>query len=151
MSRNAENFEQLLRLLKLKRYEQPAPRYFNHFSSQIIARIKLGERGDSDAAPGWMLWEAAWLQRIWAAFEVKPVLAGAFGLAICATLTTGVLYSGRTGVQALAVVPDTDSSGFSSQEVAAAMAANHPLLVKPVAFEPSSTDPITAGPFTDHR
>jgi len=144
MSQDTENFEQLRRLLKLKRYEQPPPRYFNDFSSQVIARIKLGERGEGNAVIGRLLWEAPWLQRIWAAFEAKPVLAGAFGVAVCSLLITGVIYSEKTDVQPVALIPGTESSVASTVEIANAMAANHPLLAKPAALEASSTDPISA-------
>ena len=121
MSQDTENFEQLRRLLTLKRYEQPPPRYFNDFSSQVIARIKRGERGDGYASVGRMLWEAPWLQRIWAAFEAKPVLAGAFGVAVCGTLITGVIYSERTDLQPVALIPGTESSISSPVEVANAI------------------------------
>jgi hypothetical protein len=145
MSQDTENFEQLRRLLKVKRYEQPPPRYFNDFSSQVIARIKRGERGDGHASVGRMLWEAAWLQRIWAAFEAKPVLAGAFGLAVCATLITGVIYSERTDLQPVALIPGTESSISSPGEIANAMAENRAALINPIAaFEGSSTNPIAA-------
>ena len=97
MSQDTENFEQLRRLLALKRHEQPPPGYFNDFSSQVIARIKLGERGEDSAGTGRLFWEAPWLQRIWAAFEAKPVLAGAFGVAVCGLLITGVIYSEKGG------------------------------------------------------
>jgi hypothetical protein len=133
MSQDTENFEQLRRLLKLKRYEQPPPRYFNDFSSQVIDRIKHGERGDDHASAGWMLWEAAWLQRIWAAFEAKPVLAGAFGLAVCATLVTGVIYSERTDLQPVALIPGADTTISSAVEFANASAENPAALVNPVA------------------
>jgi hypothetical protein len=149
MSQDTENFEQLRRLLKLKRYEQPPPRYFNDFSSQVIARIKLGERGEHNTPlMGRVLWEAPWLQRIWAAFEAKPALAGAFGLAMCALLITGVIYSERSDVQPMALIPGTESSVSSSDEIATTLAANHPLLAKPAELEASSTSPI-AVPQTD--
>jgi len=149
MSQDTENFEQLRRLLKIKRYEQPPPRYFNDFSSRVIARIRLGEQGEENAPLiERVLWEAPWLQRIWAAFEAKPVLAGVSGLAMCALLITGVIYSERSDLQPMALIPGTESTVSSSMEIATAMAANHPLLAKPAVLEASSTDPIPT-PQTD--
>ncbi len=155
MSQDTENFEQLRRLLKIKRYEQPPPRYFNDFSSQVIARIERGERGNGHASVGRMLWEAPWLQQIWAAFEAKPLLAGAFGLAVCATLITGVIYSERTDLQPVALIPGTESSISSPVEFANAMAENHAVLINPAAaVEGSSINPSaalqTGGPLFDN-
>src|SRR5258706_288966 len=39
MNPNTENFDQLRKLLALKRYELPPPRYFNEFSGRIMARL----------------------------------------------------------------------------------------------------------------
>jgi len=145
MSQDTENFDQLRRLLKIKRYEQPPPRYFNDFSSQVIARIKRGDQGSGHASAGRMLWEAPWLQRIWAAFEAKPALAGVFGLTVCATLITGVIYSERTDLQPEALIPGTESSISSPMEIANAMAENRAALVNPTtAIENFNTNPIAA-------
>jgi hypothetical protein len=148
MSQDTENFEQLRRLLKLKRYEQPPPRYFNDFSSQVIARIEHGERGDGNALVGRMLWEAPWLHRIWAALEAKPLVTGAFGLAICATLITGVIRSEGTDLQPMAgISPGTESPISSPIEFANAGGENHALAI-PVAasIEGFSTNSISALP-----
>ena len=75
-----ENFDQLRRLLALKRHEEPPPGYFHHFSGHVIARIRAGERAAPDSAWG-LLWDAPWLQRLWAALEARPVLAGSVGVA----------------------------------------------------------------------
>lgn len=92
MSREQENFGALRRLLALKRYEQPPPRYFNDFSQQVVARIRAGDMGDEAGVERWF-WEVPWLQRLWVAFETKPLLAGCFGAAVCALLVGGVIYS----------------------------------------------------------
>lgn len=82
-----ENFESLQRLLKLKRYEQPPPRYFDDFSRQVIARIQAGEQGGGEGALG------GWLQRIWGMLEARPALPAAFGAAVCGLLVFGAVYS----------------------------------------------------------
>jgi hypothetical protein len=110
MNQDSQDFEQLRRLLALKRYEQPPPGYFNDFSRQVIARIEAGDRAQEGVLDR-LFWEAPWLQRLWAAIETKPVLAGAFGVAVCALLVGGVLYSENTAVQpigggAMAATPD---------------------------------------------
>jgi hypothetical protein len=141
MNQDTENFEQLRRLLALKRHEQPPPGYFNNFSQQVIARIKVGERGEGSELIERLLWEASWLQRIWAAFEAKPILAGLFGVAVCGLLITGVIYSDRTDVSSVALVPGTETES-APMALANVSAADHPLLAKPVILEPSSTSPI---------
>jgi len=147
MSQSPENFDSLRRLLALKRHEQPPPGYFNHFSSQVIARIKLGESGERESVLEQLLWEAPWLQRLWAAFEAKPILAGVFGVAVCGLLITGVVCSDRTDVPPVALIP-VGQAGSGSMEVATVSAADHPLL-KPAALETSSMNPvgIADGPF----
>jgi len=143
MNQDTENFEQLRRLLKLKRYEQPPPGYFYAFSSRVIARIKQGERAEDSAVIGRLLWEAPWLQRIWAAFEAKPALAGAIGLMMCGMLITGLIYSETADVEPVALIPAAPSVPYSP-EVANAVVADHPLLAKPAPFETPSTEPVAA-------
>lgn len=89
MNSERENFEQLRRLLKLKRYEQPPPRYFNDFSSQVIARIRKGERGEASPV-------GSWFERFLGVFQAKPAYSGAFGAAICAALIGTAVWSEQT-------------------------------------------------------
>ncbi len=84
MNPDTEQFEPLRKLLTLKRHEQPPPGYFNSFSGQVVARIKAGEQGDSGLA---------WLRKLWALFEAKPMLTGAFGAAVCALAISGIIFS----------------------------------------------------------
>ncbi len=90
-----QEFEKLQRLLKLKRHEQPHPRYFNDFSSQVTARIRAGERGskhetDESAAP-------LWLQRLWRTLEAKPAASGVFAAAVCGLVLAGILLTDTPG------------------------------------------------------
>ena len=92
MNTNQDQFESLRRALALKRHEQPPPRFFNDFSSQVIGRIRAGDRGEAAGSEQWF-WEVPWLQRFWAALEAKPALSGGFAVAVCGMLVAGVVYS----------------------------------------------------------
>lgn len=84
MNPDSEQFDQLRKLLVLKRHEQPPPGYFNRFSDQVIARIKAGDQGEDGVA---------WLRKLWSLFETKPMLTGAFGAAVCALALSGIVFS----------------------------------------------------------
>jgi hypothetical protein len=96
MNLDPEQFNQLRRLLALKRHEQPHPRYFGQFSEQVIARIQAGEHGEEVTFWQQISFDAPWLQRLWAAFDTKPILAATVGVAACALLLSGVVLSDRT-------------------------------------------------------
>lgn len=97
MSPEQENFDGLRRLMALKRHEQPPPGYFDHFSRQVLVRIRTGERGEETGAFGTMFSEAPWLQRILSTLTTNPTFAGAFGLVVCSLLVAGVAYSNNSG------------------------------------------------------
>lgn len=97
MNPENQDFENLRRLLKLKRYEQPPPRYFNDFSGQVINRIRADypeDRSESLAAT----WEVPWLQRLLSAFDAKPLFAGAFGAVVVGVLVGGAFSSDKVEI-----------------------------------------------------
>jgi hypothetical protein len=108
MNPEQEQFEGLRRLLALKRFEQPPPGFFDRFSREVIQRIKAGERGDPASTVDRLFAEPRWLQRILAAFEEKPAVAGAFGLAMCALLVSGVFYSENVDTTGAAFMPPAE-------------------------------------------
>lgn len=76
MSSSPDNFESLEKLLRLKRHEQPPPRYFSEFSGRVMARIERG-----DARPSW--WERF-------GFDLRPALAAGAGIFACSLIVYGV-------------------------------------------------------------
>lgn len=88
-----QDFEKLQRLLKLKRHEQPPPRFFNDFSSKVTARISAGEQGkDSLEVVGAPV---SWLQRLWQAIESKPALSGVFTAGVCGLVVAGAFMADK--------------------------------------------------------
>ena len=143
MSEDTENFEQLRRLLALKRHEQPPPGYFNNFSRQVILRIRAGEMGEDAAIFGRFSWEAPWLQRIWAALETKPILAGAFGLGLCSLLIAGVVFADKGDIASGALATPMDAASLPIVQ-ASIGAVDQPFLATPVSLEVPSTGSIDA-------
>ncbi len=90
-----DDFEDLRRLLALKRHEQPPPGYFHQFSRQVIARIQDGEAAQSNSFLGRLLARAPWLEHFRSGFEPKPIVAGAFGIGVCSLLLVGLVSSER--------------------------------------------------------
>jgi hypothetical protein len=97
MNPDSENFDSIRQLLALKRHEVPPPGYFDRFSRDVMARIKVGETGGAVGA------DFSWFQRLLSMFDVKPVFAGAFGTAVCAFLISGVISSEQTPTLGVAV------------------------------------------------
>lgn len=85
MNTGTNDFDKLRKLLKLKRYEQPPPGYFNHFSSLVINRIEREGRAEEtlEEVP-------QWLTRFFGIFRASPVFSGLFGAALCAVVIFGI-------------------------------------------------------------
>ncbi len=101
MNPEQDEFQQLRRLVVLKRYEQPPPGYFDDFSQQVIIRIRAGERIEQFSLFEALSWEAPWLQRFWRMLETRPIVAGGFGVAVCGVLLAGLLLSETRDAEAV--------------------------------------------------
>lgn len=132
-----ENFEALLKLLALKKLEQPPPGYFEQFSSEVMSRLRTGEQRRTD---WWqdLREEASWLQRLLGMLDSKPALAGAFGMLVCGVVMTGFYYSQKSEETAAAVTPAI-AGKLKLPDSPNAMALNHP--VNQLA-DSTSTNPV---------
>ena len=93
MTPDTEQFDNLRRLLAIKRHEQPPPGYFKQFSSRILIRIREGERGEEADWLTSLFGEAPWLHRIWSFLEARPVLTGTAGALASALLVAAVVFT----------------------------------------------------------
>ncbi|MGH7951395.1 MAG: hypothetical protein ACREFE_05690 [Limisphaerales bacterium] len=101
MNDNENNFEALRQLLALKRHEIPPPGYFDHFSAEVISRIRAGDGGETTGS---------WFSKLLQAFEFKPAFAGAFASALLLLLVFGIVYAGNPdGSLQTILQPQTDN------------------------------------------
>jgi hypothetical protein len=87
MSTTPEEFDKLQKLLKLKRYEQPPPGYFNSFPTRVINRLER----ETEQGKRWG--DASLFLRLLAMLETNPIAAGLFGMSVCGLLISGIAYS----------------------------------------------------------
>ena len=104
-------FEELRRLLVLKRYEQPPPGYFDRFPDEVISRIRELEsaEGLANLQP-----PLPWLQRLWNALEAKVVFPTAFGAAVCSVLVLGLMRSSVLQASPVHITERLDGTPYSA-------------------------------------
>ncbi len=139
MNENQPNFESLRRLLALKRHEMPPPRYFDSFSSQVIARIRAGEAKTPASLLEHLSGQIPWLLKLPQAFETKPAFAGAYAFALCLLLVAGAIFAERPESTSQASWETTSQTipSFTSATTAAL-----PQPVNQMLMADNSTDPM---------
>lgn len=137
MSSSPGDFDQLQRLLSLKRHEQPPPGYFLHFSDKVIARIEaegLGRRGSG-----------SWWQRLWNGLDASPLLAFGYGGTVVGLLLVGVgvldsVEPDNTVTASVVANPWFQPAAGAGQSMFIDNVATHPAIVR--ADSASSVTPV---------
>lgn len=109
----SQDFGELQRLLKLKRYEQPPPRYFNDFSAKVISHIQEDTSVTRFEATNNLVSRIPWLRRIWRKLEAQPALSGMIATVACGLMVAGVFFMEETAPQNLVLNPAGEQSGTS--------------------------------------
>ncbi len=78
-----DDFEELRKLLTIKRHEVPPPGYFESLPRKVMTRVEMTELGIY----------STWWEWIVARFDAKPVLACAYGFAVSGLLLLGFRLS----------------------------------------------------------
>jgi hypothetical protein len=118
----SDNSDSVQKLLRLKRYEQPPPRYFNEFSGKVIARIERGEG------------RASWWERF--GFDLRPALAAVTGAFACGLVVYGVATADD--------VPPAEMNGMQSFSAAPAGAGSVDLGAGAELASGNSTNPVSS-------
>ena len=94
MSESNNNFRELKQLLKLKQHEVPPPGFFNHFSGDVIARIREGETGGAEGVLA-RLGSGSFMGSLLHIFQAKPGVIGGFSTSLCLLLLISVVMAER--------------------------------------------------------
>ncbi len=130
MNSDQENFEALRKLLALKKYEQPPPRYFSELSTRILNRIER----EPQTIPFW--------ERFFPNIGLNPALAYSFGLLACGTLVFGLGYSLKTEPEQTVAHPFGDENRSIASSMPAAQDAPGLSLSNYQVNQLASTNPV---------
>ena len=144
MSTGTEDFEKLRKLLKLKRYEQPPPGYFNNFSNLVISRIEREGNAQGASVP--------WFGSIFRVLESSPVFSGLFGAAVCALVIYGISAAkspSKIQAEPLAVASSMDNNlsgmGLNASAHSGNFSSTDPMLGDSVFNSPFAANNTTPG------
>ena len=113
MNEPDKNFDALSKLLAWKRHEIPPPGYFDHFSDQVVNRIRSEVRANPAKVFERLLAEAPWLQNLFNAFQARPALSGVFASAMGLLIVAGIVYSDNPNASQAAMNSGQDVQGGS--------------------------------------
>ncbi|MCO5053955.1 MAG: hypothetical protein M9920_16885 [Verrucomicrobiae bacterium] len=141
-SQGPEDFAKLQQLLKLKRYEQPHPRYFNELPGQITARLRASETSSGQRLKA-ELARASWLQRVWRVIEGRPALSGVVTAGACGLLLLGGFLMVGTEPQPDLTLGTVGATGLIQHPAAAPMLATSAAAVAPIFATSSNSSAIS--------
>ncbi len=121
MKDNEQNFTELKKLLKLKQHEVPPPGYFNHFSGDVVSRIRAGEAAGSNSLER-LDKHAPWLANFLHLFEAKQGVVGGLATSLCLLLLLGVIFTENTDSDSKNILADTQAVPQTSESLAAVTA-----------------------------
>jgi len=122
MSDTNNNFEDLKKLLKLKRHEIPPPGYFNHFSGDVISRIRAGESGGHGTVLERLQSDSPFLATLLNLFHAKPGIIGGLATSVCLLLLIAVIVADRTDTAS----PEMTTTAMNQPMQAASDTASQP-------------------------
>ena len=143
MNETENNFDELRRLLQLKRHEAPPPGYFNRFSGQVIERIRVGEAERDQSISDRIRSQAPWIFDLLHVFQTNPGIVVGSAISLCLLLVVGVIFAEHSDTTLKSVM--ASSANVESPPVTSIAA---PALAASAAPETSgiavSTNPVTS-------
>ncbi len=137
MKRVPDDFEDLKKLLALKRHERPPPGYFDTFSAKVMARIAAAQVAQQNT----------WWRRLLFEFDAKPVLVGAYAAAAGGLVLFALSFSPGEAPPTLAL-PVNNGPALAVQPTGLLNPVGQPML-QPLAASTeadisSSVDPVVS-------
>ncbi|HEX7654436.1 MAG TPA: hypothetical protein VF607_13080 [Verrucomicrobiae bacterium] len=137
MNESGQNFDELKKLLKLKRHEVPPPGFFNHFSDEVVSRIRDKQQHGKGSFVDQLEDSAPWLVTFLRFFEARPGVVGGFATSICLVLVFGVVLAEQSENPGAGAMPLAVNTGAST-EVSANLAQGNLSSQVPVQFAQAS-------------